>query len=115
MAVTITNAAGTLGAGALSPVHGGSHRRYKIGLYTVAFDSSYPTGGELITSVFNDFTEVLAIFVQNHDLTIADQREYIPDLTNKKLIVLDAFNVEEGSGTDLSAITNVKLFVVGYA
>lgn len=114
MPVTITDAQGTLGAGVKAPLMFGASRVAKVKVYTVAFDTSYPTGGEDITAVFNDFTEVLGIWVQNHDLTIADNRVYIPDLTNKKLIVLDAFNVEEGSGTDLAAITNVRLLVVGF-
>lgn len=111
MPVTITKAGDTGGGSSQVFARHGGPTDHTV--YTVAFDSSYPTNGEDISSIWDDFKEVLAIFVQNHDTTIADDRIYIPDLTNKKLIVLDAVATEEGNGTDLSAITNVKLLVVG--
>lgn len=111
MAVTITKAGST--GGGSSPVYARFGMPADVTVYTVAFDSSYPTGGEDISSIFTSYKSVLAIFVQNHDLTIADNRMFIADLVGKKLIVLSAINTEQANASDLSALTNVKLLVVG--
>jgi hypothetical protein len=70
-------------------------------------------GGENIAAIWEDFKEVLAIVVQQVDVTAADRREFLVDLTNKKLLQYDAFNTEE-TATDQSAVADIRLLVFGY-
>ena len=114
MAVTITRLAASPGTGARAKAMAAGTRVTDFEVFKVAFDSSYPTGGEDISVALNRFKSVLGVFVQSHDITIADNRHFLVDLTNKKLIVLDAINTEEGSTTDLSALTDIRILVVGY-
>jgi hypothetical protein len=48
------------------------------------------------------------------DTTVADNRHFVPDLTNKKLLVLTAVNTQATDTSDQSAVTGVQLLVVGY-
>ena len=111
---TITPATPGPGAGAIRPVMSRGPRMLKQAVYSVDFDSSYPTGGEDISSCWDGFQEVVGIFVQPHDTTIADNRNFIPDLTNKKLILLTAINTEGTAASNQAAVGSVKLLVVGY-
>ncbi len=78
--------------------------------YTFLFDSSYPTGGESLTTVFADFTEVLAVFVQG-----PASRLYAIDYTPSapKILLYTALGTEASGSSDQSSIT-VRLEVVGY-
>lgn len=114
MAVTVTKMAVGPAKGARSVAMAAGSAKTTWEVYKLAFDTSYPTGGEDISSIINEWKDILWIGVATFDITIADRREYIIDKTNKKIIVLDAFNTEEGDTTDLSTLTDVRLLVVGY-
>jgi hypothetical protein len=101
-----------VGSGAKQPVRSLGERPIQLGIYTFALDSSYASGGEDISAIWDDFKEVLAIFPASGDLPLADQRYYNLDFTGKKLIVYTA-GATEATG-DQSAVTNIKLLVVGY-
>lgn len=75
--------------------------------------SNYTSGGEDISSIWNDFKTVLAVHVQQVTATINNRRAFTVDLTNKLLLVYSAFNTEN-TGADLSTICDdVRLLVVG--
>ena len=69
---------------------------------TIAFDSSYPTGGESITDITGKFKECLQIQCDNFGGYL-----FTFDKTNSKLKVLAPVDVVAGSGT---AATNNFVF-----
>lgn len=87
------------------------------------FDTSYPTGGEDITDIFNQFASLLGIVFSDEGapLTLnAKVVNHFPvDYTGKKVL---AFGDDTTTGvpaevanlTDLSTITNVRFFAWGY-
>ncbi len=113
---TLTTVADTPGRGGFSRLLMQGPRTIKTALYRFAFDSGYPAGGEDISAIWNDFTEVLAIFPAQNDATIADVRLPVVDRTNKKLILVktlaSAANAE--AAEDSSGIADVDLLVFGY-
>ena len=106
---TLTPDAEGPGRAATRPVSAFAGRGLLVKTATFAFDSSYPTGGEDISDLFDGFREVKAIHVSG-----PASRLYEPDLTAKKLKLFTAVGTEAGNGTDQSAITGVKLMAVGY-
>lgn len=113
MAVTITDQAEAPGKAGKSIARIGGATAGLVRVYQVDFDTSYPTGGENISEIWNDFSSVLGIFVQPADTTVADNRMFIPDLVNKKLIMLTAITTQASDTSDQSAVTKVQLLVVG--
>jgi len=113
---TLTEIAEAPGKGGKRPVYFGGPRVPVMRIYRFAFDSAYPAGGEDISTIWNDFTEVLAIFPAQNDATIADVRLPVVDRTNKKLILVKTLasgaNVE--AAEDSSGIADVDLLVIGY-
>lgn len=108
MAITITSLNG--GAAKTRSYTGGAKpvtKRY----YTVLFDSSYPTGGESISTIFDDFKEVLAVFTTGPGTRLAST-DYTADA--EKLLLYTAVGTEASNGSDQSSIT-MRLEVVGYA
>jgi len=113
MASTLTRTHDQIGGGSRGEVSAVGSRALSIGTYKVAFGNPYVVGGENIAAIWDDFKEVLGIVASQNDATIADRREFVPDLTNKKLILLTAFNTESGA-VDQSAVADVRLLVFGY-
>lgn len=73
---------------------------------------NYAVNGVDISDIWDDFTEVNHICIEQHDTsTAADRREFAVDYTAKTLIVYDAFNTEE-SASDQGVVT-VGLMVFG--
>lgn len=95
----------------------------KIVTGTFAFDSSYATGGEDISDIFNQFTSCLGVQFSDDGAPItADTKvvNYFPvDHTAKKVM---AFGDDTTSGvpaqvanaTNLSTITGVRFIAWGY-
>lgn len=113
MASTLTSSAEAPGVGGKRPVQFGGARVGVFRQYNLAFGNPYVVGGESISAIFDDFVEVLAIYVSQNDATVADRREFMVDMTNKKLIMFTAFNTESGA-VDQTAVGSVKLLVIGY-
>lgn len=114
MASTVTLQTESPGAGGWRPVMGKGARPLGCAVYVLSFTGNYAVGGEDISSIWtNDFAEVLGVFVQQVDVTAADRREFMADLTNKKLLMYDAFNTEETASSQ-TAVADVRLFVFGY-
>jgi hypothetical protein len=113
MASTLTLQAEAPGKGGWRKVDARGSRPIGMAVYKIAFGNPYVVGGESISAIWDDFADVLAIVVQQVDVTAADRREFMVDLTNKKLLVYDAFNTEE-TATDQSAVADVRLLVFGY-
>lgn len=109
MALTIANTTTGLYAQAV----GDEYETYK----TVAFDSSYPTGGEPLTAADLGFS------VAPRDVRIEPKGGYVfeYDRTNSKVLAYygDNNNASDGplievpNTTDLSAITGVKVIARG--
>lgn len=97
MAVTVSNQA---------PIKVGNK---KVVLQTIAFDSSYPTNGEVLT-------------IGQLGLTMADQILIFPsagytfnyDAANSKVKAYASSGTEVSNTTDLSALTAVQVLAIGY-
>lgn len=88
---TLTASSAGPGVARKAPVFGVDARPLAIKHYTLAFDSSYPTGGESISDIWtNDFVEVKQILLGNEDGYVFDA-----DLTNKKVL---AYRAQTNSG-----------------
>ena len=75
----------------------------------IAFDDSYPTGGESLTASDVRLSDA-------HFVTITSKSSYIfeYDYTNSLVLAYDAgAGTEVGSGTNLSAVTSVKVMMIG--
>ncbi len=83
---TITNLAPSLGRGAKTPEFAGLSRTPVSRLYDFAFDSSYPDNGESLSTIFDEFSEVIGVKTSplGSYYTEIDQ-------ANKKIIVYSAF------------------------
>lgn len=118
MAATLTKTGGpsAIGAG------------FKMATYTVALDSSYPTGGEAI-DLTGEFTYVLAVICGGND-TAADNgytfRALHPGattaVTSSNVLIqahwdgdpaADTTNPEVANTTDLSAVGALQILVIG--
>ena len=91
-----------------------SGRELQICTGTFKFDTSYPSGGEAITEIWNIFSRGLAgiLFAQPN---VAAVRTVSVDLANKKLQgYTGAFATEVGNGTNLSAVDPIRFFAWGY-
>lgn len=106
---TLTLDASSPGAGGSREVRAFGARNLKLATATFAFDSSYPTGGEDVSGLWDLFTEVLHVFVAPRN-----NRVFEVDHTNKKLKLYTALGTEAGSASDQSSVTGVHLLIVGY-
>lgn len=113
MASTLTRTHDSIGGGSRGEVNAVGSRALSIGTYKLAMGNPYVVGGEDISAIWNDFKDVLAILVQQVDVTAADRREFMADLAGKKLLQYDAFNTEE-TATDQTAVADIRLIVFGY-
>lgn len=118
---SITYDAGTgPGAGATRPAYSQSGgRALKFVTGTFAFDSSYPTGGESITDIANQFTELLGILVNPRlgyvfsvDYTAGAQKllAYYSDYD----AVADGALIQVPDTTNLSTVTGVHFVAYGF-
>jgi hypothetical protein len=80
---------------------------------TVVFDSSYPTGGEVLAaSDFDSLTAFEEVGILSS--SPAGTEVVVWDRTNSKLAVFTADGTEQGNGTDASGVDGVQLIVIGY-
>lgn len=107
---TLTPLQTGVGRGSLGTMlHFSGPRVSTVRCYTFAFDNSYPTGGEDISGIFNDFTTVHQIIISprfNKIITV--------DYSGKKLLLYTSLGTQAGDGTDQSAVTDVRLTAIGY-
>lgn len=117
MAVTVTNHAGTgPGIAGTRPMYAASGgRALKVVTGTIAFDSSYPTGGEATTAISGHFTELLGVLFEHED-----GYTFKYDYTNNKILaywvdtsVDGAAQAEVADTTDLSGVTALRFFAWG--
>jgi hypothetical protein len=101
MALAVTVVASTANSSYLGGTLGG----LQITTGTLAFDSSYPTGGEAVTE--SDFSAELGTLVHLSVEPTAVYTHWVYDKTNDKLKGYTATNTEIGNTTDLSALTAV--------
>jgi len=87
-----------------------------IRAYTFDFDNSYPTGGEDISGIFNDFATggLLQILTNGAQADATNGRFVKVDYTNKKLMLYTALGTQATDTSDQSAITGVRLIAIGY-
>jgi hypothetical protein len=113
---TLTEIAETPGRGGKRPVQFGGPRVAVMRVYTFDFDNSYPTGGESIQGVFDDFQEIVYLQVQMPSYTAGTGKEARVDMAGKKLKLYDnaATPAEVANASDQSTITGVRLLAVGY-
>lgn len=119
MALTVTNHAGTgPGIAGTRPVYAASGGRgLKFVTGTIAFDASYPTGGEATTDISGHFTELLGVIFESKS-----GYTFSYDYTNNKVLayvgdndaVADGPQAQVADTTDLSAVTGVRFLAFGY-
>ena len=99
---TITLDAEGPGKGGIRPLMVQGPRVTKVISGVVALDSSYPTGGEDISEIFNQFKNCKRVIVDA--LGTAGSRLFAVDFANKKLKVFTALSTEAANASDQSAI-----------
>lgn len=100
--------------GSGGPLRGGGPNKVASG--TFAFDSSYPTGGESISEIWDAFKSVQGIIFPSRSGYVFDV-----DYTNKKVLayysdydaVADGALIQVPNTTNLSTVTGVRWFAWG--
>lgn len=119
--LTIAYDAGTgPGSGATRPTYSQSGgRALKFVTGTIAFDSSYPTGGESITAIATQFTELLGVTFTPHlgyvfdvDYTAATQKVLAYYVDNNA--AGDSAMIEVPDTTNLATLTAVHFLAYGF-
>lgn len=115
---TVTLDAEGPGKGSVRPLFVHSPRKMKMLTGQFAFDSSYPTGGESISDIFDMFATsgLLFLFIEQ-PLSGAQTGKFVKvDYTNKKLILYTNASpaVEVANASDQSAITGLRFCAIGY-
>lgn len=102
------------GHGKTKPVYSlGANKALKVISGTFVGDSSYPTNGEDITDVFNQFPGgLLALFIDSKPQTADTGKLASVDYTNKKLKLYTAFDTELGN-TITWANTTIRFVAIG--
>lgn len=121
MALTVSYDRGTgPGAGRTQPVFASSGRTLKFVPGQIAFDDSYPTGGESISAIADEFAELLGIFFENKagysfsaDYTANAEKVLAYHADNDA--VADSALIEVPDTTDLEAVTGVRFLAWGHA
>lgn len=113
---TLTLQADAPGKGAKRPLKAFGGRQVIVGVYSFDFDASYPTGGEDISAIWSDFSDVLAIEVQNPIYGAGTGKNIRVDLANKKLLLYDnaAAPAQVANASDQSTVVGARLVVHGY-
>lgn len=122
MALTVAARSEGPGAGASRPVFSANPRPVSFWFGTVAFDDSYPTGGEPFNAESeSNFSEVFAVFVASKSGYVF---EYVNSATaaNRKIIayysdydaVADGALIQVPDTTNLATLTGVTVMVIGY-
>lgn len=106
---TVTLNAKETGKASSSPLWAFGDRNLTLLTGTFAFDSSYPTGGESITDIYDMFRSCNGVIFQGSDGT----RLFAVDHTNKKVKAFSALGTEVANATDLSAVTGIRWLAWG--
>lgn len=118
MATTTFDAGTGPGNARTGPVFANAKGPLKIVTGTFDFDTSYPTGGEDITGIFNKFASTLGCeFFPRNGYT------FTTDYTNKKVLAYQGDNtnaaaapgVQVPNTTNLSTLTGVRFIAWGYS
>lgn len=114
---TVTTA--TTGHGKTKPVYGlGAAKPLKVVTGSIAFDSSYPTGGEDVSDIFNMFNTVVLLLIDPNTVVHGAQTGKFAqvDYTNKKVLLFTNASptVEVTNASNQSALTAVKFVAIGY-
>jgi hypothetical protein len=113
---TITFDQGDIGKAARSPAVAISGRQLGFCTGKIAFDTSYPTNGEDISDIFNQFKECVLI-MHDQPLTGAQTGKFAKvDYTTKKILLYTNASpaLEVTNATDQSLINNMRFVAVGY-
>lgn len=122
MATIAYDSAGT-GAGAKSPLLVQSQRMMKIVTGNFTLDTSYPTGGEDVTDIFNQFSELKSIVWEKPTPTTVATRTITAlktDYSGKKVIAYgedttSGIEAEFANASNLSTVPAVRFVAIGYA
>jgi len=108
--------AGPAGAAGTRPVlakNTGGILKIVTGL--VSFDSSYPTGGEDITDIFNNFSTLLGISIEDPVFSAGTGKNCRVDYSGKKLLLYDnaAAPAQVANATDQSGAASLRFIAWG--
>ena len=85
-----------------------AHRDLKMVPITIAFDNSYPTGGEAFS--FSGVNHIVNVMIEP-----AGAYTFVYDYTNDKIqVFVSATGLEVADATDLSALTGIHALLIGY-
>lgn len=110
MAITISPSVTTPGQARAGTALVVSGRQRRWGMWKIALDTSYPTGGYDLTGLFSRFKSV--DWGQAQDASGA--RLVSVDVPNKKLMVFTALGTEAANASNQSTITTVYVELGGY-
>lgn len=91
-------------------------KRYWVG--TVAFDSSYPSGGETVSASDVEMTLAVDAVIPSAQSSLVPTKVVSYDPSTGKLVVnvedgTTGIMAEAGNGTDQSDVVDVQVFVLG--
>jgi hypothetical protein len=103
------------GAARTVPVVGIGSRTMQAGVYNFNVGTdNYAGNGLDISDIWDDFSEVLYIGIEQMDTsTEADRRELTIDYSAEKLLIYTAFGTESGAADQ--GVVTVRLLAVGFA
>ena len=104
------------GKGAFSPVRANMSRGMKIVTGKFSFDTSYPTGGEDLSEIFNMFAECHGVLMEQPVQAGAQTGKFVKiDHTAKKAMLFTnaAPFAEIANASDQSGIVNLRFFAWG--
>lgn len=114
---TITYDAESPGKAAERPVKSRSPRRQILLTGSYAFDNSYPTGGEDISDIFNQFSSLLGLVIEHPFFSAGTGKWVRIDYTAKKAMLFTnaATPAEVANASDQSGATGLRFVAWGYA
>ena len=112
---TLSFDVGTVGAGRTVPVFANHKRPLKFVTGSFTFDSSYPTGGEDISSIFNKFATCNGIYMEAPLDSAGTGKHVVIDYTNKKAMLYTnaAAPAEVANASDQSGAASLRFIAWG--
>lgn len=118
---TLTFDADSPGRGGSGPVFGAGGRPMKVVTGTFSFDSSYPTGGEDVSDIFNVFnnangtSRLLGLMIEWPMLSAGTGKRCVVDYTNKKILLYDnaVATAQVANSSDQSGAANLRWIAWG--
>lgn len=121
MAVSVTYHSDAPGRGGSGPLFVGGSRPSKVVVGQLTFDSSYPTGGEDISEIFNLFnnpagtSRLEGLLIEDPTGSAGTGKKVVIDYTAKKALLYTNASppVEVANASDQTGAANLRFFAWG--